>query len=136
MNKRLVSILELVALMIATNLPHSLQSETNANGGSPQSPRIPWLKSGLMTSIFPHTGARVSHSLSTSLPGLPFCNSWEIGTLSEALLEYSWPQLSVFNNQGSVPPSRAILSEQDYPVDVVNISTVWVYSTVLRWLHK
>jgi len=47
--------------------------------------------------------------------------SWEIGTLTEALLEYSWPQLSVFNDD-SIPPTRQLYAS-DYPYDVVDIVT-------------
>jgi rhamnogalacturonyl hydrolase YesR len=45
--------------------------------------------------------------------------SWEVGTLTEALLEYSWPRLSVFNDN-SIPPARQ-LSTSNYPDDVVKI---------------
>ncbi|KAF9647034.1 Six-hairpin glycosidase [Thelephora ganbajun] len=48
--------------------------------------------------------------------------SWEVGTLTEALLEYSWPQLSVFNDAGSIPPARQLFTS-NYPVDVVKIAT-------------
>jgi hypothetical protein len=47
--------------------------------------------------------------------------SWEIGTLTEALLEYSWPQLSVFND-GLIPPARYLFTS-DYPDDVIQIAT-------------
>jgi rhamnogalacturonyl hydrolase YesR len=47
--------------------------------------------------------------------------SWEIGTVTEALLEYSWPQLSVFYD-GSIPPPRHLFTS-DYPDDVVEIAT-------------
>ncbi|KAF9779463.1 Six-hairpin glycosidase [Thelephora terrestris] len=51
--------------------------------------------------------------------------SWELGTLTEALLEYSWPQLSVFNAAASIPPARDLFTS-DYPTDVVNIATTVV----------
>jgi len=47
--------------------------------------------------------------------------SWEIGTLTEALLEYSWPQLSVFSGN-SLPPARRLFTSS-YPTDVVQIAT-------------
>ena len=66
----------------------------------------------------------------TPLPDLTSGRSWEIGTVTEALLEYSWPQLSVFNNAGSIPPPTQLYAG-DYPIDVINISTTWVSSTAL-----
>lgn len=33
------------------------------------------------------------------------CSSWEIGTQTEALLEYDWPALAVFGAQ-SLPPAN------------------------------
>jgi len=70
----------------------------------------------------------VVSSLFSRLPHLPSNFSWEIGTVTEALLEYSWPQLSVFYN-GSIPPPRHLFTS-DYPDDVVKIATECVVSTV------
>ena len=136
MHKRIVSALELVVLTIGTNLPHRVPSQADPEDDhSLQSPRIPLLKSGLMISLFLKIGARVFHSLSASLPDLLFRNSSELGTLAEALLEYSWPQLSVFDfDDGAIPPSNFYRNVN--PVDIVNISTLWVSSTVLIRLHK
>ena len=53
---------------------------------------------------------------------LPYELSWELGTLTEALLEYSWPRLSVFNGNASIPPSRELLTS-GYPAEVINIAT-------------
>ena len=66
-------------------------------------------------------GPCTSHS-STPLSHLPPDPSWEIGTLTEALLEYSWPQISVFNNAAPIPPAKDLYTS-DYPVDVINIAT-------------
>ena len=33
----------------------------------------------------------------------PLIDSWELGTLAEALIEYEWPQLAAFTS-GSIPP--------------------------------
>ncbi|KAF9057455.1 Six-hairpin glycosidase-like protein [Panaeolus papilionaceus] len=46
--------------------------------------------------------------------------SWEVGTASEALLELSWPELSVFN-ASAFPPSRH-LTGSAFPKDVVQIA--------------
>ena len=68
----------------------------------------------------------VFFSLQLSLPHLPPNFSWEIGTVTEALLEYSWPQLSVFYD-GSIPPPRHIFTSY-HPDDVVKIATECVVS--------
>ena len=65
-----------------------------------------------------------------SLPNPPSDPSWEIGTVTEALLEYSWPQLSVFNNT-PIPPARQLFAT-DYPYEVVNIATQCVTSSMLH----
>jgi len=59
-------------------------------------------------------------------PYLPSGLSWEIGTVTEALLEYSWPQLSVFYD-GPIPPRRHLFTS-NYPTDVANIATKCVTS--------
>lgn len=46
--------------------------------------------------------------------------SWELGTAAEALLELSWPGLSVFNATAFPPPGR--LKGTAFPTDVVNIA--------------
>jgi len=48
-------------------------------------------------------------------------SSWEIGTVTQALLEYSWPQLSIFSDN-PIPPQRRFFTS-NYPNDVVNIAT-------------
>ena len=63
------------------------------------------------------------------LPHLPSYFSWEIGTVTEALLEYSWPQLSVFVD-GSVPPPRHVFVS-NLPDDIINIATECVKSAAV-----
>ncbi|PPR02489.1 hypothetical protein CVT24_002038 [Panaeolus cyanescens] len=46
--------------------------------------------------------------------------SWELGTAAEALLELSWPELSVFNSS-AFPPSGHFTGLR-FPEDVVNIA--------------
>ncbi|KDR83455.1 hypothetical protein GALMADRAFT_274901 [Galerina marginata CBS 339.88] len=46
--------------------------------------------------------------------------SWELGTAAEALLELSWPSLSVFNSTAFPPPTR--LKTSALPIDVLNIA--------------
>ena len=55
--------------------------------------------------------------------------SWEIGTLTEALLEYSWPLLSVFS-YNPLPFARQLYA-YNYPTDVFNIAARCVPSTVI-----
>lgn len=64
---------------------------------------------------------------------LPLDLSWEIGTLTEALLEYSWPQLSVFNDAASIPPATELFTF-DYPVDVIAIATTCAPSVIVARL--
>ena len=75
-----------------------------------------------MRSQFPHIGACASNLPLISPYNLLLALSWEIGTLTEALLEYSWPKLSVFNPYGSIPPARELFTF-DCPTDVINIAT-------------
>jgi hypothetical protein len=70
-----------------------------------------------------------SRSSATSLPDLPSDLSWEIGTVTEALLEYSWPQLSVFA-YNPIPPARQLFTS-NYPNDVIQIVTERVTSTTV-----
>lgn len=77
---------------------------------------------------FPKT-VRFSHSSATSLPDLRSDPSWELGTVTEALLEYSWPQLSVFGNNTLPPARRLFISNR--PNDVVQIATERVTSTTV-----
>jgi len=74
------------------------------------------------TSARPHTRALIDEGTLTKVRANAIASSqrsWEIGTVTEALLEYSWPQLSVFNDD-SIPPARQFFTSS-YPYDVVNI---------------
>ncbi|KAF8916804.1 glycoside hydrolase family 105 protein [Mucidula mucida] len=48
------------------------------------------------------------------------CTSWELGTATEALLEYEWPALSVFNTSAFPPPRT--LSASSNASDVLGIA--------------
>jgi hypothetical protein len=53
----------------------------------------------------------------------PLIDSWELGALAEALIEYEWPELAVFTS-GSIPPSTQL---NGLGTDVVSIAEKCVF---------
>ncbi len=58
------------------------------------------------------------------------CTSWELGTATEALLEYEWPALSVFNTSAFPPPRT--LSASSNASDVLGIAYQYAIPTPPR----
>lgn len=123
----------------ASELPRSVLSQEDPldHLQSLLSTSPPSVRLGLTRSPFLKGSACTSHSSvrppPLSLSNLPLGLSWEIGTLTEALLEYSWPQLSVFDDTASIPPARELFTS-DYPVDVINIATTCAPSVQITGL--
>lgn len=60
---------------------------------------------------------------SLSSPNI-YCISWELGTAAEALTEFSWPALSVFNISAFPPPIH--LNDSYNASDVLSIAEQYV----------
>lgn len=63
-----------------------------------------------------------------------FYVSWELGTAAEALLELSWPSLSVFNSSAFPPPSR--LNATATPSDVLTIANQCVNQIIYHTYRR
>lgn len=119
----MVSLTQLFVPAVHTDLPNSVLSHVNPYR-SLSLPSTGQLSARFepMQLQFLNGGAHIQLFFSRHPPNPPSNLSWELGTVTEALLEYSWPQLSVFNYAASIPPAKDLFI-YDYPVDVVNIAT-------------
>lgn len=73
--------------------------------------------------ISTHRSVAVPRFLPAQLLQWPLIDSWELGTLAEALTEYEWPELAVFTS-GSIPPPTQL---NGLGTDVLSIAEKCVF---------
>jgi hypothetical protein len=99
--------------------PHSVAVSASTGSGSQNTETRPKKRNKHLYSQV----CRRPRFLPLQLLQWPLIDSWELGTLAEALTEYEWPELAVFTS-GSIPPPTQL---NGLGTDVLSIAEKCVF---------